>query len=160
LRAPHLDEGAAHHSQEDESHLMFITTSRDPSAKARRFARALASFLSIDYINRGKQRPNRVDAMLVVLEDHGNPAALAKRSSEGEEKLGFRLSGEIGAHRLQAAAAEAVVVGEKEIALLIACFLELEWMPEAGRAQGRRILVEPGRIEFLDGDNAWIRLKT
>ena len=63
---------------------MFITTSRDPSAKARRFARALASFLSIDYINRGKQRPNRVDAMLVVLEDHGNPAALAKRSSEGE----------------------------------------------------------------------------
>jgi len=98
--------------------------------------------------------------MLVVLEDHGNPAALAKRSSEGEEKLSFRLSGEIGAHRLQAAAAEAVVVGEKEIALLIACFLELEWMPEAGRAQGRRILVEPGRIEFLDGDNAWIRLKT
>ena len=139
---------------------MFITTSRDPSAKARRFARTLASFLSIDYINRGKQRPNRVDAMLVVLEDHGNPAALAKRSYGGEEKLGFRLSGEIGAYRLQAVAAEAVVVGEKEIALLIACFLELEWMPEAGRAQGRRILVEPGRIEFLDGDNAWIRLKT
>jgi hypothetical protein len=139
---------------------MFITTSRDPSAKARRFARALASFLSIDYINRGKQRPDREDAMLVVLEDHGNPAALARRGSDGEEKLSFRLSGEIQAYRLQTAAAEVAVVGEKEIALPIACFLEKEWLPEAGRAQGRRILVEPGRIEFLDGDNAWIRLKT
>ena len=139
---------------------MFITTSRDPSAKARRFARALASFLSIDYINRGKQRPDREDAMLVVLEDHGNPAALARRGSDGEEKLSFRLSGEIQAYRLQTATDEVAVVGQKEMALPIACFLELEWLPEAGRAQGRRILVEPGRIEFLDGDNAWIRLKT
>ena len=139
---------------------MFITTSRDPSAKARRFARALASFLSVDYINRGKQRPDREDAMLVVLEDHGNPAALARRGSDGEEKLIFRLSGEIQAYRLQTAADEVAVVGEKEIALPIACFLEKEWLPQEGRAQGRRILVEPGTIEFLDGDNAWIRLKT
>ena len=139
---------------------MFITTSRDPSAKARRFARALASFLSIDYINRGKQRPDREDAMLVVLVDHGNPAALARRGSDGEEKLSFRLSGEIQAYRLQTAAAEVAVVGEKEIALPIACFLEKEWLPQAGRSQVRRILVEPGIIEFLDGDNAWIRLKT
>ena len=139
---------------------MFITTSRDPSAKARRFARALASFLSVDYINRGKQRPDRKDAVLVVLEDHGNPAALARRGSDGEEKLSFRLSGEIQAYRLQTATDEVAVVGQKEMALPIACFLEKEWMPEAGRAQGRRILVEPGIIEFLDGDNAWIRLKT
>ena len=139
---------------------MFITTSRDPSAKARRFARSLASFLSVDYINRGKQRPDREDAMLVVTEDHGNPAGLTKRCLEGEEKLSFRLSGEIQERRLRQDAAEVAVVGEKEIALPIACFLEKEWMPEAGRAQGRRILVEPGIIEFLDGDNAWIRLKT
>ena len=139
---------------------MFITTSRDPSAKARRFARTLASFLSIDYINRGKQRPDREDVMLVVTEDHGNPAGLDKRSFKGEEKLIFRLSGEIQGRRLQLAAAEVAVVGEKEIALPVACFLEKEWMPEAGRAQGRRILVEPGIIEFLDGDNACIRLKT
>ena len=99
--------------------------------------------------------------MLVVTEDHGNPAGLDKRSFKGEEKLGFRLSGEIQARRLQPSAAEEVaVVGEKEIAFPIACFLEKEWMPPSGRAQGRRILVEPGRIEFLDGDLAWIRLKT
>ena len=139
---------------------MFITTSRDPSAKARRFARSLASFLSIDYINRGKQRPDREDTMLVVTEDYGNPARLDKRNSEGEEKLSFRLSGEIQVHRLQPGAAEVAVVGEKEIALPIASFLELEWMPEASRSQARRILVEPGIIEFLDGDLACIRLKT
>ena len=139
---------------------MFITTSRDPSAKARRFARTLASFLSIDYINRGKQRPDREDAMLVVTEDHGNPAGLAKHRFECREMLSFRLSGEIQAYRLQTAAAEVAVVGEKEIALPIACFLEKEWMPQPDRAQGRQILVEPGRIEFLDGDLAWIRLKT
>ena len=98
--------------------------------------------------------------MLVVLEDHGNPAALARRGSDGEEKLSFRLSGEIQAYRLQTATDEVAVVGQKEMALPIACFLELEWLPEAGRAQGRRILVEPGRIEFLDGNCAWIRLKT
>lgn len=98
--------------------------------------------------------------MLVVLEDHGNPAALARRSSDGEEKLSFRLSGEIQAHRLQTATDEVAVVGQKEMALPIACFLEKEWLPQAGRSQVRRILVEPGIIEFLDGDQAWIRLKT
>lgn len=98
--------------------------------------------------------------MLVVTEDHGNPAGLDKRSFKGEEKLGFRLSGEIQARRLQPAAEEVAVVGEKEIALPIACFLEKEWMAQAGRARGRRILVEPGIIEFLDGELAWIRLKT
>ena len=98
--------------------------------------------------------------MLVVTEDHGNPAGLARRSSENEEKLSFRLSGEIQARRLQPAAAEVAVVGLKEIAIPSACFLELEWMPQSGGAQGRQILVEQGRIEFLDGDQAWIRLKT
>ena len=98
--------------------------------------------------------------MLVVIEDHGNPAGLDKRSFKGEEKLSFRLSGEIQARRLQPAVAEVAVVGQKEIALRIACFLDKEWMPQAGMAQGRRILVEPGIIEFLDGELAWIRLKT
>jgi rRNA maturation protein Rpf1 len=139
---------------------MFITTSRDPSAKARRFARALASFLSIDYINRGKQRPGREDAVLVVTEDHGNPAGIVKHGFESEEKLIFRLSGEIQARRLQPAGTDVAVVGQKEIALPIARFLEKEWLPQAGRAQVRRILVEPGIIEFLDRDLAWIRLKT
>jgi rRNA maturation protein Rpf1 len=136
---------------------MFITTSRDPSAKARRFARALASFLSIDYINRGKQRPDPDETWLVVTEDHGNPAGLVRRSGESEEKLSFRLSGEIEAARLQPAAA--AVVGEEEIALPMARFLDLEWRPRADGSLRRIVLVQPGRMEFLDGDKAWVRLK-
>ena len=136
---------------------MFITTSRDPSAKARRFARALASFLSIDYINRGKQRPDPDETWLVVTEDHGNPAGLVRRSGESEEKLSFRLSGEIEAARLQPAAA--AVVGEEEIALPMARFLDLEWRPRADGSLKRIVLVQPGRMEFLDGDKAWVRLK-
>ncbi|MBS1193149.1 MAG: hypothetical protein H6R31_83 [Methanomicrobia archaeon] len=107
---------------------MFITTSRDPSAKARRFAKALASFLSVDYVNRGKQRPDPEETWLVVTEDHGNPAGLVRRSEGREEKLGFRLSGDIEA-------------------------------PGVAGYQGRVVLVQPGRIDFLDGDKAWIRLK-
>jgi rRNA maturation protein Rpf1 len=136
---------------------MFITTSRDPSAKARRFAKALASFLSVDYVNRGKQRPDPEETWLVVTEDHGNPAGLVRRSEGREEKLGFRLSGDIEAARQRPAAA--AVVGEKEIALPVARFLELDWMPAVAGYQGRVVLVQPGRIDFLDGDKAWIRLK-
>jgi rRNA maturation protein Rpf1 len=136
---------------------MFITTSRDPSAKARRFARALASFLSIDYVNRGKQRPDPEETWLVVTEDHGNPAGLVRRSGESEEKLSFRLSGEIEAARLWPAAA--VVVGEEAIALPIARFLDLEWRPREDGSLRRMVLVQPGRMEFLDGDKAWVRLK-
>ena len=98
--------------------------------------------------------------MLVVLVDHGNPAALAKRGSGGEEKLSFRLSGDIQARRLHPLAEEVAVVGEKEIALPIARFLEREWLAQGGGVHGRRILVEPERIDFLDGDNVLIRLKT
>jgi len=136
---------------------MFITTSRDPSAKARRFARALASFLSVDYVNRGKQRPDPEETWLVVTEDHGNPAGLVRRSGESEEKLSFRLSGEIEAARLRPAAA--AVVGEEAIALPIARFLDLEWRPRADGSLRRMVLVQPGRMEFLDGDKAWVRLK-
>jgi hypothetical protein len=138
---------------------MFITTSRDPSAKARRFARALASFLSIDYINRGKQRPDREETWLVVTEDHGNPAGLVKRRKENEEKLSFRLSGDLEAARIRQVAAAAAVVGEREIALPIARFLELEWMPRVDGSQGRIVLVQPGSIEFLDWGEARLRLK-
>jgi len=136
---------------------MYVTTSRDPSAKARRFARALASFLSIPYFNRGKQKPGDEEICLVVTEDHGNPVALVKRYGEREEKLGFRLSGDLVKKVSQGRAPN--VVGEAEAAGRIAGFLELEFMESADTSQGRIILVQPDRIDFMDRGEIVFRLK-
>ncbi|MCX6672262.1 MAG: hypothetical protein NTY37_00575 [Methanothrix sp.] len=137
---------------------MFVTTSRDPSAKARRFARTLASFLSLPYMNRGKQRPGEDETWLVVVEDHGNPAGLVKRTSEKEEQLSFQLSGDTQARRLKKDVPR--VVGEGTVALPIAQFFELEWLGEAVPAQGRIIRAASGNIDFMDEGQAVFRLKT
>lgn len=136
---------------------MFVTTSRDPSSKARRFARALASFLSLPYVNRGKQSPGEDETWLVVVEDHGNPAGIVKRSSEKMEQLSFRLSGDSEAGRLKRSAAK--VAGEGVIALPIAQFFELEWIGETAPAQGRIIKAASGNIDFMDEGQAKFRLK-
>ncbi|MFZ2535265.1 hypothetical protein [Methanothrix sp.] len=73
---------------------MLVTTSRDPSPKARRFGRALAEFLSVPYLNRGKHSSGGEETWLVVVEDHGNTRGIVKRSIAGEELLAFRLLGE------------------------------------------------------------------
>jgi len=136
---------------------MFVTTSRDPSSKARRFARALATFLSLPYVNRGKQSPEEDETWLMVVEDHGNPAGLVKRSREREERLSFQLSGETEARRLKKCVPK--VIGEGKIAQPIAQFLELEWLGETAPAQGRIIRVASGKIEFIDEGEAKFRLK-
>jgi rRNA maturation protein Rpf1 len=136
---------------------MLVTTSRDPSSKARRFARALASFLSLPYVNRGKSSLGEEETWLVVIEDHGNPAGLIKRSQEGEEQLGFQLSGETEARRLKIGVPK--VAGKGAVALPIAQFFELEWLGEALPAQGRIIWVAPNTIEFIDEGQAKFRLK-
>jgi len=136
---------------------MLVTTSRDPSSKARRFARALASFLSLPYVNRGKLSLGEDETWLVVMEDHGNPAGLFKRSSGNEEQLGFQLSGETEARRLKKSVPK--VAGKGAIALPIAQFFELEWLGEALPAQGRIIWVAPNTIEFIDEGQAKFRLK-
>ena len=136
---------------------MFITTSRDPSSKARRFARALASFLSLPYVNRGKQTPEGDETWLVVVEDHGNPAGLVKRSSGKEEQLSFKLSGDSEARRLKRGVPK--VAGEGVIALPIAQFFELEWIGETAPALGRIISVASGNIDFIDDNQAKFRLK-
>jgi rRNA maturation protein Rpf1 len=136
---------------------MIVTTSRDPSAKARRFARALASFLSLPYVNRGKQRTGEDETWLVVIEDHGNPAGLVKRSSEKEEQLSFQLSGETEARRLKRSVPK--VAGEGMVALPLAQFFELEWLGEAVPAQGRIIWVASSNIDFIDEGQAKFRLK-
>lgn len=136
---------------------MFVTTSRDPSSKARRFARALASFLSLPYVNRGKQKPEESETWLVVVEDHGNPAGLVKRSPQGAEQLSFQLSGETQARRLKRSVAK--VAGEGAVALPIAQFFELEWLGEAVPSQGRIIKAASGNIDFMDEGQAKFRLK-
>jgi rRNA maturation protein Rpf1 len=136
---------------------MIVTTSRDPSSKARRFARALASFLSLPYVNRGKQNLGGDDTWLVVIEDHGNPAGLVKRSSEEMEQLNFQLSGDTQARRLKKDVPK--VAGEGTVALPIAQFFELEWLGEAIPAQGRIIRAASGNIEFMDEGQAEFRLK-
>ncbi len=136
---------------------MIVTTSRDPSSKARRFARAMASFLSLPYVNRGKQKTGEDETWLVVIEDHGNPAGLVKRSSEKEEQLSFRLSGETEARRLKMSVPK--VAGKGIVAQSIAQFFELEWLCEAVPAQGRIIWVAPGNIDFIDEGQAKFRLK-
>lgn len=136
---------------------MLLTTSRDPSSKARRFARALASFLSLPYVNRGKQSLEEDETWLVVMEDHGNPAGLSKRSKERVEQLSFRLSGEPEARRLKSSVPK--VAGKGTVSLPIAQFFELEWLCEALPAQGRVIWVAPNTIDFIDEGQTKFRLK-
>ena len=136
---------------------MLLTTSRDPSSKARRFARALASFLSLPYVNRGKLSLGEDETWLVVMEDHGNPAGLSKRTSGREEQLSFRLSGEPEAGRLKSSVPK--VTGKGAVALHIMQFFELEWLGEVAPAQGRIICVAPNTIEFIDEGQAKFRLK-
>jgi hypothetical protein len=135
---------------------MLVTTSRDPSAKARRFGKALASFLSLPYLNRGKKAPQDDETWLVVVEDHGNPRGLVKRSPEKEEHLAFRLSGEPGVGRQKKCVP--VVTGAGPDALPIAQFFELEWV-ETSSHWARTLSVASGRIDFIDEGVAKFRLK-
>jgi len=145
---------------------MFVTTSRDPSAKARRFARALASFLSLTYVNRGKQKlegigeDDEAAAWLVVIEDHGNPAGLVRHvsgsPSESDERLSFELSGDPEGRRLKRS--RPCVVGEGEMARTIAGFFGLAELAENGAAEGRVIRVASGCIDFVDDGETKFRL--
>ena len=126
---------------------MLVTTSRDPSQKTRRFGRALAAFLSIPYLNRGKHSSRGEDTWLVVVEDHGNPRGLVKRSTAGEELLAFRLLSEPLAGRLKKDVP--MVTGSAKESNDVAQFFELEWS-ERPRPEGRTISVASGSIDFMD----------
>ena len=152
---------------------MFVTTSRDPSAKARRFARALASFLSLTYVNRGKQRlegyegDTEDEPWLVVIEDHGNPAGLVKHRSKdsyrskdstiGEERLSFQLIGDPEGRRLKRTTAR--VTGEGETARFIAQFFEIGQSSDIRPVSGRMIQVASGSIDFMDEGETKFRLR-
>jgi len=125
--------------------------------KARRFGKALASFLALPYLNRGKQAPEEDETWLVVVEDHGNPRGLVKRSPGREEHLTFRLSGEPVVGRQKKCVP--VVMGAGPDALPIAEFFELEWKEASSSRPVRMLSVASGCIDFIDEGEAKFRLK-
>ena len=135
---------------------MLVTTSRDPSAKARRLGKALASFLSVPYANRGKQSLIGDETWLVVVEDHGNPQGLVKRSPGKEEQMTFKVVQEPSMERLKRR--RPVVTGAEEDALPIARFFELDWR-EGPASELRTLLVASGQIDFVDEGIVRFRLK-
>jgi rRNA maturation protein Rpf1 len=139
---------------------MLVTTSRDPSAKARRFGKALASFLSLPYVNRGKHLSDEEETWMVVVENHGNPQGLVKRSLEKEEHLTFTLLGELPKGRLKSLVP--VVIGADLDAPKIAQFFELVWLegfPAEVKRPNRALSVASGQIDFIDEYKAKFRLK-
>ncbi len=138
---------------------MKITTSRDPSAKARKLGKILAGFLSVPYITRGKQGLGEEETWLVVVEDHGNPTGLVKRSGDNVETLEFTISSEIPSRRLKAK--RPLVTGKEDDALPIASFFGLEWLikPTSDPVKGRSMKVASGQIDFVDEGETILRLK-
>ncbi len=135
---------------------MKVTTSRDPSAKSRRLGKILARFLSIPYINRGKlSLDDDEEPWLVVVEDHGNPTGLVKRTAMGEELLAFKLSSDPETRQFKKLIPS--VTGLAEDASPIASFFELKWSPEPTR---RFINVAPGHVDFINEGEIILRLKT
>jgi hypothetical protein len=165
LRTSDPDEGTANDGQEDESGLMkvmLVTTSRDPSAKARKLGKLLAGFLSIPYATRGKQPLDGEETWLVVVERYGNPTGLVRRSTDainGEETLTFTLASEMPSRGFKKKVP--LVTGKKEEAIPIARFLELEWQsPQILCPSGERIIaVASGHIDFIDEGETLLRLK-
>ena len=153
-------EGAADHGQEDESSLtkLKVTTSRDPSQRTRRLGKALARFLAVPYVNRGKQGLGD-ESWIVVVEDHGNPTGFIKRSGELEEMLGFTVSIEPQTRQLKSIRPS--VVGTSDDARAVAEFFDLDLLNGSSSPDDiqRYILAAPGHLDFIDGEETIIRLR-
>ena len=132
---------------------MRFSTSRKPSPRARRLARTLASFLGCEYMPRGKTCLDDGDTWMVVVEEDGNPAGLAKRSGGDERVLRFTVAVEGQSKRLKMG--RPVVVGT-EGARQVAEFFGLDLLAEG--ETGREIRVTGRQIEFLDGGELVLRL--
>jgi hypothetical protein len=121
---------------------MKVTTSRDPSDRARRLGRTLARFLSVPYVTRGKQSLGDDDAWIVVVEGHGSPNGLVKRAVETEVVLNFKISSGPGLKPMKPI--RPVAVGDRRIAE----FFEIDLSEEQGLS--RIIIIEDGQLKFLD----------
>ncbi|MDD1758510.1 MAG: hypothetical protein LUQ22_07260 [Methanotrichaceae archaeon] len=136
---------------------MKVTTSRDPSVKARRLAKALARFLSLPYVTRGKRNLNLTETWLVVVESHGNPNGLIKRYEDEERELTFSVSMEPQASQIRKLKKiMPIITGVEEEAKSIAEFFELRWSPDA---IGRILVIGHERIDFLNDGQTVLRLK-
>lgn len=133
---------------------MRVTTSREPSARTRRVGKTLARFLSLPYVNRGKQNLGGEEAWMVVVEDHGNPQGFVKRTPEEEIVMSFTISGGIQEKPMKKMVP--VVLGEKEDAIPVARLFELDAADVAGP---RAIIATPGLIEMVDEGVTIMRLK-
>ncbi len=134
---------------------MKVTTSRDPSAKARRLGKFIASFLSLPYVNRGKLSLSSEELWLVVVEDHGNPTGLIKRKPMGEELLAFKLASDPETKRFKKQTP--TVAGSSNEAKRVASFFELM---QSAEPMGRFIEVGPEHIDFINEGEIVLRLKT
>jgi hypothetical protein len=134
---------------------MKVTTSRDPSAKARRLGKALAAFLCVPYVNRGKQSLDQDDVWLIVVGEHGNPRGVKKRSGDEEELLAFKLAIEPTSMHLRRVVP--IVTGERVDAFPIATFFGLNWSDE--HFSDRAIIVASGQMDFVDGGETKFRMK-
>jgi len=134
--------------------LTSITTSRDPSVRARRLGKALARFLSLSYVNRGKQSLAGEETWIVVAEKDGNPSRLVIRESNREELLEFKISFDSGLKSLKRA--RPVVTGPGDIER-IAAFFDLDF---EGDSQSPRIIwADPSHLEFVDDDQLMLELE-
>lgn len=134
---------------------MKVTTSRDPSAKARRLGKALAAFLCVPYVNRGKQSLDQDDVWLIVVGEHGNPRGVKKRSGDEEELLAFKLAIEPTSMHLRRVVP--IVTGERGDAFPIATFFGLNWSDE--QFSDRAIIVASGQMDFVDDGETKFRMK-
>jgi hypothetical protein len=134
---------------------MKVTTSRDPSAKARRLGKALAAFLCAPYVNRGKQSLDQDDVWLIVVEEHGNPRGVKKRSGDEEELLAFKLAIEPTSMHLRKVVP--IVTGKRGDAFPIATFFGLNWSDE--QFSDRIIIVASGQMDFVDEGETKFRMK-
>ncbi len=135
---------------------MRFSTSRRPSPRARRLARILANFLGAGYMTRGKSGlDDEGEVWMVVVEEHGSPAGLARRHRGEERFLRFAAFAEGESKRLRVR--KPVVVGTGKRACEVALFFDLDVASEG--AAGRLIRVEEDRIDFVDGEELVLRLK-
>jgi rRNA maturation protein Rpf1 len=133
---------------------MIVTTSREPSARTRRVAKTLARFLSLPYVNRGKQSLRDDETWMLVVENHGNPQGFIKRTPEEEVVMNFTLSGEPKVKSMKKMVP--VVQGINEEAMPVARFFDLD---TSERSAPRAIIAVLGSIEFVDEGVPIMRLK-
>lgn len=136
---------------------MRFSTSRRPSPGARRLARTLARFLGSEYMTRGKSGldEDEGEVWMVVVEEHGSPAGLARRS-QGEERV-LRFAALIEGESKRMKTIRPVVVGTGKLLREVAEFFDLDILPEAEAR--RAIKVRDHEIDFVDGEDLIVRLK-